>query len=78
MDEDLTAARLKGHNCLIKFRDGEEMTLYVRQLASANEEEVSEWFYDVEKFINGATDVEYFPVAGIAMSRDAIKYVKKI
>jgi hypothetical protein len=30
--EDKVVAKLKGHNCLIKFMDGEELTLRVKEI----------------------------------------------
>lgn len=76
-DEDCTAAKLKGYNCLIKFKDGEELVVRTKNL-NGNDDEVAQWLMDVEKFINGCTDVEYFPIAGFAMSRESIKYIRKI
>ena len=52
-DEDRTAAKLKGFNCLIKFKDGEELLVKVDSL-NGTEEEASEWLMDIEKFINGS------------------------
>jgi hypothetical protein len=76
--EDKLAAKLKGYNCLIKFRDGEELLINVPEVDDGDDG--SQWFLDVEKFIN-KIDVEmfdYFPMTGIAMSRDSIKYVMKL
>lgn len=75
-DEDQTAARLKGYNCLIKFKDGEELFLSIDfdELYC----DVSEWLIDVEKFINGSKDVENIDIPNIAFHRDAIKYVRLI
>lgn len=77
-DEDRTAAKLKGFNCFIKFKDGEELLLNVADLAGPDEDDISNWFCDVEKFIRGSDDVEYFPAYGIAVDRTSIKYVKLI
>jgi hypothetical protein len=77
-DEDRTAARLKGENCLIKFKDGEELLIHVADL-DHDDDTCSEWFMDMEKFINGVTDaVEYCPLPGFAMTSGSIKYVRKI
>lgn len=78
-DEDLTAAKLKGYNCLIKFKDGEELLIKVDQVGPGDEDEI-QWFYDAEKFLNGYDEdvVEYFPSTGIAITRDSIKYIRKI
>lgn len=76
-DEDATAAKLKGYNCLVKFKDGEELFLKVDDLDNNDEDEMSDWFIDVEQFLNG-TGGEVFPIVGMALSRDAIKYIRKI
>ncbi len=73
-DMDCTAAKLKGYNILLKFKDGEELLLGIEFF---NEEDESEWFEDVEKFISGHLEV-VFPVNNMAISRDTVKYVKKI
>jgi len=79
-DEDLVAAKLKGYACLVKFKDGEELLIKVSDVLTGNDDEVSQWFMDAEKFINGCTEdvVEYFPVPGLAMTKDSIKYIKRI
>ena len=76
-DEDRTAAKLRGLNCLIKFKDGEELLIKVDSL-NGTEEEASEWLMDIEKFINGSDSVEYCPIPGIAMTRDTIKYARQL
>ena len=76
-DEDLLAAKLKGYSCLIKFNDGEELCIKVPDVLSSEDESVC-WFEFAESYINGHEEVEFFPVAGFAMSRSAIKYIKKI
>jgi len=75
--EDRTAAKLKGHNCLIKFIDGEELTFKVEELDSRDPIDAEFWFKDVEKFINGCDEgtVEYFPLVDLAVRKDMIKYV---
>lgn len=77
-DEDLVAAKLKGYTCLIKFKDGEEL-LIKADLGDDDDDEL-QWFQDVEKFINGCDEeiVEYFPGGAIALSRQSVKYIKKI
>ncbi len=77
-DEDHTAERLKGNNCLIKFRDGEELMLYISELDADDSDAAAEWLLDVEKFINGNAEVEYFPGPGLALSRNSVKYVRRI
>jgi hypothetical protein len=72
-DEDRTAAKLRGFNCLIKFKDGEELLLKV---AALDEEDTSDWFVDAERYLNSQDDV--FPVYGISLARDTIKYIKEI
>ncbi len=76
-DEDRTAERLKGFNILIKFKDGEELLIDEPDVGH-NPDDESQWFRDVEDFINGSDGSEFFPTAGLAISRDSIKYVKKI
>jgi hypothetical protein len=73
-DEDLTAAKLKGYNCIVKFHDGEEMLIKSEKM---NDEDPSDWFCEVEDYINGKDD-SYFPDPGIAIDRKAIKYVKQL
>ena len=76
-DEDKTAAKLKGYACLLKFKDGEEMLLKVHDVLDGNEEESSEWFEEAENFINNTEQGihRYFPLHGVAISRESIKYV---
>jgi hypothetical protein len=74
-DEDLTAAKLKGKNCLIKFKDGEELLI---KIDYGDEDNESEWFMDMEKFINSSDDQDYCPLPGFSMTRGTIKYVRKI
>ena len=75
-DEDRTAARLKGLNCLIKFIDGEELLIHVPDI-DESDDAAHEWFQSLEEFMY--TDkVTYFPVANITCAPDTIKYVRKI
>lgn len=75
--EDITAAKLKGHNCMIKFKDGETLFLTVPRLD--NSETANTWFVDAEVFINGADPDEHaFPASGVAISQDSVKYIIKI
>lgn len=76
-DEDHVAAKLRGFNCLIKFKDGSELFLKVNEI-DAGPDELIGWFMNAEKFINGDQDVEYFPYSGIALARDSVKYVKQL
>lgn len=78
--EDKTAAKLQGYNCLVKFRDGEELLLIIPHIDGGDEEETSDWFKTAEDFINGdnTETTEYFPLHSIAVSRDSIKYILKI
>lgn len=77
-DEDLVAAKLKGYISLVKFKDGEELLL--REPTYNDEDEIIQWYMDAEKFINGCDEdtVEYFPSFGFAVTRDSIKYIRKI
>lgn len=76
-DEDKTAAKLKGYACLLKFKDGEELLLKVPDVLDGNEEESSVWFEEAENFINNTEPelYKYFPLHGIAVSRESIKYI---
>lgn len=76
--EDTLAAKLKGYNCIIKFKDGEDLLVKVPDIDDADAG--SQWFLDVEKFINKVDEeiIDYFPLAGISISRDSIKYVMKL
>lgn len=76
-DEDRTVLKLKGHNCLIKFKDGEELTLYIDKL-DGTDEDIAGWIFEVEKFIAGVTTSPYFPSKTIAVSHESIKYVKPL
>jgi len=73
--EDKVAAKLIGHNCFIKFLDGEELFIDVENITDG-EEDASEWFLEVEQFLNGT--MEYFPYPNIAIARNSVKYVKRI
>jgi len=79
-DEDFTAAKLKGYNCLIKFKDGEELTLTADYTLVGDE---GDWFENAERFLNSIVDEEgdsdtLFPMPGFAFCRETIKYVRKI
>lgn len=76
-DEDRIAERLKGNNCLIKFKDGEELLLHIPQLLG-DDEEIANWFIQVEEYLNNHGKENFFPVAGFAMAGNVIKYVRKI
>ena len=47
-DEDRVAAKLKGYNCLVKFKDGEELFLKVSSL-NGDDEDDAYWFESSEK-----------------------------
>lgn len=75
-EEDRTAARLKGYNCLIKFKDGEELLLSIDDI---DDEELSyEWFLQMDRFINSPPTGDYIPIAELSIAKDTIKYVKKL
>lgn len=74
IQEDLTAAKLRGHNCLIKFKDNEELTLYVESLEKDGGVYV---LTAMEQFIN-AGETKLFPVDNIALCHDTVKYILKI
>ncbi len=76
-DEDMTAAKLKGYNCLVKFKDGEELLLKISELDGSSDD-ISDWFSDAEKYLNSSDEVEYFPVYNVAVASGVIKYIKKI
>ena len=75
-EEDILAAKLKGYNVLIKFKDGEELLIIVDTVNSSNDDSM-DWFMDAETFINGEPGVN-FPYSKIAVCKDSIKYVKKL
>lgn len=75
-DEDRTAARLKGYNCLIKFKDGEELLLKIDDID--DEDSSCEWFLSMDRFINSPPTGDYIPVAELSIAKDTIKYVQKI
>jgi hypothetical protein len=73
-NENHTAERLKGNNLLIKFRDSEELFICYDYLKVENEAEI---FDSLDRFLNNReTDISLIP--GIAISRETIKYIKKI
>lgn len=73
-DEDVVAAKLKGFNAVIKFKDGEEL-LIKSSLLDSTADDKKEWITDVEDFIN-SSEHAYFPHLGLAIDRDSVKYVK--
>ena len=73
-DEDRTASRLKGENCLIKFKDGEELRIH---LDYGDDENEFQWFSNMESFINDE-EGSFCPLPGFAMTAGSIKYVRKI
>ena len=73
LDEDKTAAKLRGYNCIIKFKDGEELLIKIPELN--NENEVAGWFSDAEEFINNPTANEFFQMPNIALKSDTVKYI---
>jgi hypothetical protein len=73
-DEDRTEEKLEGHNCLIKFKDGEELLLKIPNLDK--EDVAASWFTSVEDFLNDREQI--FPYSGIALAPGTIKYVKQI
>ena len=77
-DQDRTAARLAGKNCLIKFKDGEELLLRIEEIESKDEDDVTQWFTDTEDYLNSKGTDSAFPVGTIALSRDTVKYIIKI
>lgn len=74
-DEDCIAAKLKGYNVLVKFIDGEELFLNIKEVGESPDVE-HEWFEDTERFINNID--EYFPAARIALTRTTVKYVRAL
>jgi hypothetical protein len=73
--EDGTAARLKGMNCLIKFLDGEEVYTHVGDLDDDDYE--SSWLCDIERFLND-DEFKTCEIAGIALSKVHVKYIRKL
>jgi len=75
-DEDFTAARLKGYNCLVKFKDGEELLLKIASFT--DDEEEACWFASSEKILNDIFKEDVFDIPGLAVSKNTIKYIIKI
>ena len=75
--QDRSAAKLKGHNCIVKFKDGEELYLTIEEL-DGDADLQSEWLVEAERFINNDRDIEWFQCPGIALSRDSVKYIKTL
>lgn len=72
--QDRSAAKLKGHNCVVKFKDGEELYFTIDDFKDADS--TMYWLQDVENLINGSSDkIEWFPIPTIAVSTNSIKYV---
>lgn len=76
-DEDRTAAKLRGFNCLVKFRDGEELLLKIDSL-DASDEEAASWLMDIENYINGRDLIDYCPIPGLAVAHNTIKYARQL
>lgn len=72
-EEDRVAEKLKGKNCLVKFRDGEEMYLELDPTEGLDSED--EWFIAIDHFLNADGEL---PILSVGLSRDAIKYIIKI
>lgn len=76
-DEDRIAAKLKGYNCLVKFKDGEELLLKVTSL-NGDDEDDAYWFESSEKILNDIYKDDVFDIPGFAVSKSTIKYFLKI
>ena len=74
-DEDISYAKLKGWNAIIKFTDGEELFIFIDGF-NGSEEDYDECLASIDEFLNG--DSKYFPSSRIAVKKEAIKYVMKI
>lgn len=81
-EEDHTAHRLSGKNCMVKLIDGEELFFHVPELEDEDNEIY--WMQDVERFMNfynppsSDPNAEFLPIGGIVIKRELIKYVRKI
>lgn len=74
-NEDCTAAKLAGYNCLIKFKDSKSLFL---KGPFRSEDDESDWHEMAEQFINGPEYGETFPYGTIALDRSAVKYIIKL
>ena len=74
-DEDRTVSKLKGENVLIKFKDGEELCIRVDLGEDSDDEAV--WFTEMEDFLNNK-DVDHCSIPNLALTRDTIKYIRRI
>lgn len=76
-EEDRVVAKLRGKNCLMKFKDGEELLLEIPELNGDVDEE-TEWFENVEGYLSSKDETAMFPSKIVAVARDSIKYVIKL
>ena len=75
--EDITAAKLKGYNIMVKFIDGETVFLRVTAVEDLPiSEAFDEFFERMNNFLYKKES--YFPAYCMSVNRDTIKYVKKI
>jgi hypothetical protein len=77
MIEDQTAAKLRGCNCMLKFKDGEVLYLKIDALDS-DREDSDEWLSEAEDFINNTGHGSNFQSSKIAVCREEIKYIIRI
>ena len=81
-EEDFSAAKLKGYNAYIKFKDGEIIFINVPEIKEGKDSEIADWFEGVEKFLNVTTmksaEFDFFPAWGLTVRREEIKYVKML
>lgn len=75
--EDITAAKLKGYNIMVKFIDGETVFLRITAVEGLP---ISEAFDEFFELMNNFLykNESYFPALYMSVNRDTIKYVKKI
>lgn len=79
-DIDITAEKLKGNNCFVKFKDGEILFLKITGIDN-DDDYLADWLMQVEDFINGrgdSFDTKNFPGGEVALSAKEIKYVRVI
>lgn len=70
-EEDRTAEKLKGHNWMIKFLDGEELYLKV----DGNDDDQHDWAMSAGEFMAGEST---FPSSDFIPNRDHVKYIIKL
>lgn len=71
-NQDITAAKLRGCNIMIRFIDGE--ALFVK--LDEDDNDFDDFFIACDEFLKN--DGKYFPLPSISVQASSIKYIKKI